>query len=196
MVSLQQLIARDFPEGSNRMFTHSTKEYGVASVVCGMFINFDDYSVTNHQRDGVETYLLDTCSFLKKNISEFSKDNTYIITCGVFLEILQGCTRMTIDNGIFLKDLQKLLDLKNYLGNNLVFLSLGRKRRAYWIGYEPSKSCRPCSNTHNPHHLLLRDIDTELHRLSIIMKCKIDTCDYILQCRYKKHHEMFTNVRK
>jgi hypothetical protein len=118
------------------------------------------------------------------------------VTCGVFLEIIQGCTHTTIDNGIFVKDLQKLLDLKNYLGDNLVFLSLGRKRRAYWVGHEPSKSCRPCSNTHTPHHRILRDIDTELHRLSILMNCKIDTCDYILQCRYKKHRMLFTNDRK
>ena len=181
MVSLDQLFDRDFPKKDKPMIHLDQHINQVVSDITSLFVNFDEF-VQNKS-----TFLLDTCSFIKKNISEYDRNKIYIITCGVFLEILQGSTHATMHNGIFKNDIMKLIALKEYLGDNLIFLFLGRKRRAYWNGYQPSKSCRNCANTHNPHNKLLRDIDTELHRLAIYLNCNIETCDYVLQNRYHTH---------
>ena len=190
MANIQQLVNRDFPQGSGMIFNQNKDASKIIFTVCDMFMNFDDFGTNSTKYNGSEIYLLDTCSFLKKKNSDFHKHNTYIVTCGVFLEIIQGCNHTTIDNGIFVKDLQKLLDLKNYLGNNLVFLSLGRKRRAYWTNCEPSQSCRNCVNKDKPHYKILRDVDTELFRLTNVINCQIKSCDNYLIKRISYHSKI------
>jgi hypothetical protein len=193
MVSLVQLIERDFPKNNKPMIHLNQKINQTVSDIADLFINFDEYYSFNSSVSTESIFLLDTCSFLNKNITEYDREKKYIITCGVFLEIIQGSTNSTMEKGIFERDLKKLTDLHEYLGSNLIFLFLGRKRRAYWTGYQPSKSCRKCANNHIPHNKILRDIDTELHRLAIILKCRIDTSDYILQNRYHKHQIIYAS---
>jgi hypothetical protein len=189
-MDLFSTINRDFPENEKPFIPYETSTYGMIETLSKQFTNFDDFLKSQYNSDNKKVYLIDTCSLLKKDITEF-QNGFYIITCGVFLEILQGATKKTINNGDFDKDIKKLVLLKTTLKNDCVFLMLGRKRRAYWSGFEPSKSCRNCVNCDTPHYKILRDIDTELYRLSIILKCKIETCDHILLDRVTKHYSGF-----
>ena len=166
------------------------------------FINFDDFNksiaviecestltlplpkITQENRKFI---LIDTCYAIKNGIEDFREGNTYIFTCGVFLEILQGATKKTIMNGEFIKDLKKIIQIKRKLKDECVFLALGRKRRAYWTNCQPSKSCRNCVNTDTPHYKILRDIDTELFRLTTVLKCQINSCDKYLLKRVGYH---------
>ncbi len=52
--------------------------------------------------------------------------------------------------------------------------------RAYWDGFQPSKSCRNCFNNDQPHHKILRDVDTEILRISHFLAASIDTFDTTL----------------
>jgi hypothetical protein len=99
---------------------------------------------------------------------------------------LQGFNKSTANSGKFKKDLEKLFQLKLMLGTKLVFLMLGRKMRAYWGGYQPSQSCRNCFNKDSPHHKILRDVDTEILRVTNILNASIDTFDTNLQKRFNK----------
>jgi hypothetical protein len=195
MTALCNMIDRDFSKYSRPVQPNDTHTLQMINYIYKQFINFEDF-VFMKQKDIIESdlrqiVLIDTCSFLKKTVTDFQNQGVrYIITCGVFLEILQGATNTTIMNKTFTKDIEKITALYTHLGSNLTFLSLGRKRRAYWNGYEPSKSCRNCVNCQNPHHKILRDVDTELYRLAILMKCSIETVDFILNKRLENHYSM------
>jgi hypothetical protein len=191
---LANLIDRDFPKNSRPVQPTDNMTLQMIQYIYKQFISFENFEFMKKDELKTNSYvmttvLIDTCSFLKKDITDFDDENVrYVITCGVFLEILQGATTLTVSNNIFKKDIEKLIALKQHLGMNLVFLMLGRKRRAYWNGYEPSQSCRNCVNCQTPHHKILRDVDTELYRLSILLKCSIETCDFILLKRLENHY--------
>ena len=158
--------------------------------IAEQFVNFDDFTKMNKSKPKTKFTLIDTCSIIKNDISKYKLEKgVYVITCGVFLEILQGATKKTLTEGGFIKDIKKILDIKKQLGDNCVFLSLGRRNRAYWNGCEPSRSCRNCINEDQPHYKILRDIDTELYRLSVSMNWDIDTCDHRLHTRSIKHRQ-------
>ncbi len=191
MTTLGNLIDRDFPKTSRPVQPTDNTTLQMIQYIFKKFISFEKFEFMK-QEDHRQIVLIDTCSFLRKNVNEFQDKNAiYVITCGVFLEILQGATKLTISNKSFTKDIEKLIALQKHLGDNLVFLTLGRKRRAYWNGYEPSQSCRNCVNCQTPHHKILRDVDTELYRLSILLKCKIETCDFILNKRLETHYSQY-----
>ena len=78
MVSLDQLFDRDFPKKDKPMIHLDQHINQVVSDITSLFVNFDEFVQTK------STYLLDTCSFIKKNISEYDRNKIYIITCGVF----------------------------------------------------------------------------------------------------------------
>ena len=185
MIALANMIGRDFKKSQSIKICNSTTMELINNIY-KQFIHHDDYKCVENETNDV--YIVDTCSFIKKSLDEFDLDHRYVITCGVFLEILQGANTTTLNNGAFHNDIMKLIQLKLYLQDNLVFLFLGRKRRAYWNGYQPSRSCRNCLNYDNPHFKILRDVDTELFRLAIIMNWKIDTCDFVLNNRIKRYH--------
>jgi len=185
-------ISRDFPSDDRPYLPSDDNIFEMIMSISDQFVNFDDF--TKNNQVNANFTLIDTCSIIKNNISKYkSEKGIYIITCGVFLEILQGATKKTITNGGFANDIKKILDIKKHLGDNCVFLSLGRRRRAYWNGWEPSRSCRNCINEDQPHYKILRDIDTELYRLSISMNWYIDTCDNRLHIRYIKNRQYKAN---
>jgi hypothetical protein len=186
-MELFNIIDRDFPKNERPFMPSDEKTLQMIDYIASQFMNFDDFNKSQYNNEGKPVYLIDTCSLIKKNTDSLS-NGFYIITCGVFLEILQGATRKTIMDGTFQKDIHKLVMLKKTMKEDCAFIMLGRKRRAYWNGYEPSKSCRNCINCDQPHFKILRDIDTELYRLSIMMNCEIETCDHILQKRIIKHY--------
>lgn len=188
MATLSNMIDRDFLKNSRPVQPTDTTTLQMVQYIFKQFISFEQFEFMK-QKDSRQIVLIDTCSFLRKNVNDFQDPNLiYVITCGVFLEILQGATTLTITNKTFTKDIEKLIAFRKQLGDSLVFLTLGRKRRAYWNGYEPSQSCRNCVNCQTPHHKILRDVDTELYRLSILLKCSIETCDFILNKRLMTHY--------
>lgn len=193
MIKLANLIDRDFPKTSRPIPPSDNRTLQMIKYIYEQFINFENFEFMKQEKKVTnQIVLIDTSSFFRKDIFEFQNQNiVYVITCGVFLEILQGATNATIADKTFTKDIEKLIGLRQHLGDNLVFLMLGRKRRAYWNGYEPSQSCRNCVNDQTPHHKILRDVDTELYRLSILMKCKIETCDFILNKRLEMHYSKY-----
>jgi hypothetical protein len=195
MTTLANLIDRDFPKNSRPVQPKDPRTLQMINYIYNQFINFEKFEFMKKDDPKIKTMeivLIDTCSFIKNDISDFQKqDILYIMTCGVFLEILQGSTNLTANNDIFKKDIEKLIALKQHLGANLILLNLGRKRRAYWNGYEPSQSCRNCVNCQAPHHKILRDVDTELYRLSILWNCSIETCDFILHKRLENHYTKY-----
>ncbi len=195
-------IERDFPQNERPYLPRDDRTIQMIWSIAEQFTNFDDFTKFEQIKHvGKTIHLIDTCSIIKKNLADFIKNkdkHLYVITCGVFLEILQGATRKTLDDGSFSEDINKINQLKSLLGNSCIFLMLGRRRRAYWNGFEPSKSCRNCINKDSPHYKILRDIDTELYRLSVFMNWELDTCDHRLMFRKNKHKQMvdqgyFTN---
>ena len=187
-MELDVLLKRDFDE--QPYIPKDGIIPNIIHVISQEFINFDDFNKTiDITKKNHKIILVDTCYIIKNTIEQFSEDegNIYIFTCGVFLEILQGATKKTIENGEFLNDLKKILQIKKKLNDRCVFLTLGRKRRAYWANCEPSQSCRNCVNTDQPHYKILRDIDTELLRLTTVMKCQIQSCDNYLLRRVGYH---------
>jgi hypothetical protein len=195
-------IERDFPKNEHPYLPRDDHTIKMIWSIAEQFTNFDDFTKFEQIKHvGKTIHLIDTCSIIKKDLSNFEDKHLYVITCGVFLEILQGATRKTLEDGSFTKDINKIIQLKSLLGNSLVFLMLGRRRRAYWNGYEPSKSCRNCINNDRPHYKILRDIDTELYRLSLAMNWELDTCDHHLMFRKNKYKKMtdegqFNNPKK
>jgi hypothetical protein len=183
-------IDRDFPVNDRPYLPADDTTIKMIMSIAEQFVNFDDFTKINKSKPKSKITLIDTCSIIKNEITQYkSEKGMYVITCGVLLEILQGATKKTITNEEFMKDIKKILDIKKHLGNNCVFLSLGRRHRAYWNGCEPSRSCRNCINVDQPHYKILRDIDTELYRLSVSMNWDIDTCDYRLHTRSIKHRQ-------
>lgn len=187
-ITLKNIIDRDFKK--NTFFIPNDKHFNIVNSLFNNFISYEQFiNLYFSKKSNKSIMLLDTCSILLNDFNEVNplsllKNNTmYIITCGVFLEILQGINHYTITNDIFMKDLYKLVKLKEYLKENCVFLLIGRKFRSYWDGYKPSISCRHSNNDNQPHYKLLRDIDTELCRLSNLFNCLIYTNDKFLQKR-------------
>jgi len=165
--------------------------HNMIKTIIGEFVNFDDFNKSiNTSQNNKPIILVDTCYAIKNSIENFCEGNIYIFTCGVFLEILQGATTKTVMNGEFIKDLKKLIQIKRKLKDDCVFLILGRKRRAYWTNCQPSKSCRNCVNADTPHYKILRDVDTELFRLTTVFKCQINSCDKYLLRRVGYHSKM------
>jgi hypothetical protein len=189
-MELDVLLKRDFDE--QPYIPKDSIIYNTIHAISMEFINFDDFNKTIDPTKNHKIILVDTCYIIKNSIEQFTQDegNIYVFTCGVFLEILQGATKKTIENGEFLNDLKKILQIKKKLNNGCVFLTLGRKRRAYWANCEPSKSCRNCINTDQPHYKILRDVDTELFRLTTVMKCQIKSFDNYLLRRVSYHSKI------
>ncbi len=198
-ISLNNIIDRDFKKKT--IFLPDDKHLNVIKSLFKEFISYEtfcnSYLQLNEFKKGgkinftnsKKVVLLDTCSILLNDVEDFNNfnnDNIYIITCGVFLEIIQGINKYTVNNDIFIKDLDKLVKIKAILGDNCVFLMIGRKIRSYWEGYTPSISCKRSNNDNKPHYKLLRDIDTELCRLSNLLNCPIYTKDKFLQKRNNK----------
>ena len=187
-MALSILLERDFPKNNKPFIPNDNIIMNIIQTILQDFVNFDDFnkSIVITQ-DNKPIILVDTCYAIKNSIEDFREGNIYIFTCGVFLEILQGATKKTIMNGEFIKDLKKLIQIKKKLKDDCVFLALGRKRRAYWTNCQPSKSCRNCVNTDTPHYKILRDVDTELFRLTTVFKCQINSCDKYLLRRVGYH---------
>lgn len=188
-MDLSILLDRDFlnttqyfPFGGNVIIRN------MIDAIITEFVNFDDFNKSvKMTQNNKQIILVDTCYAIKNSLEDFIEGNIYIFTCGVFLEIFQGATQKTIINGEFIKDLKKLIQIKKKLKEECVFLTLGRKRRAYWTNCQPSKSCRNCVNTDTPHYKILRDVDTELFRLTTVLKCQINSCDKYLLRRVGYH---------
>jgi hypothetical protein len=202
IIDLQYIVNRDF-KFNNRFYSDDNQIIELVNDLFQHFISFDEMNMHINQiasykntdtipisKNKIELVIIDTCSFILNDINHFIDDSNkiYIITCGVFLEILQGCNLLTIQTGTFKKDLEKLCKLKKILDDNLIFLMLGRKMRAYWGGSQPSKSCRNCFNNDQPHHKILRDVDTEILRIVTMLNCSVDTLDTILIKRLNKIH--------
>ena len=198
-ISLDNIIERDFKKET--IFIPNDNHLKIIKTIYSNFISYETfYNIYIDSKDS-SIILLDTCAILLNEIDDFnnfSKDKIYVITCGVFLEILQGINNYTINNNIFIKDLYKLIYIKEILENNCVFLIIGRKFRSYWEGYKPSISCKNSNNNNKPHYKLLRDIDTELCRLSNLFNCCIYTKDKFLQKRnnkiIKKNNQKYNQI--
>ena len=210
-MDLSILLDRDFDKNDKPFISFENENIIIRNIIQTIireFVNFDDFNksigsirlvestecklkpkttLPKITKDNRRFILVDTCYAIKNCIEDFREGNTYIFTCGVFLEILQGATKKTIINGEFIKDLKKLIQIKRKLKDECVFLALGRKRRAYWTNCQPSKSCRNCVNTDTPHYKILRDVDTELFRLTTVFKCQINSCDKYLLRRVGYH---------
>jgi hypothetical protein len=189
MELITNLIIRDFPANSKPQKPRNPQTLQMLKELFEDFVMFDTFKPSSIQEEN-QIVLFDTCSLLAKirnPFMTFNKNTTYIITCGVFLEILQGATVKTLSNGFFDNEIRKIYLAKKLLGENLVFLMLGRKRRAYWKGFNPSQSCKDTVKDDQPHFKILRDIDTELFRLSISLNWKIETEDFCLNRRIEKH---------
>jgi hypothetical protein len=184
------LLNRDFASNGQPLIPRDTIYSGLVAKIDREFVNWNDFQQIlqkEKEKENKKIFVFDTCFLLRTNIAEIVQGYMYVITCGVLLEILQGSTRKTIENGEFLKDLQKIIQIKEKLGNECVFLTLGRNRRAYWSDCQPSKSCRNCVNLDKPHHKILRDIDTELFRLTTVIKCNVLSHDNYLLKRISYH---------
>ena len=189
-VDFNYIIKRDLRNTSN-VFRNYQELWELITTLFDSFVSFDTVNgyIAQHTELKQNIVVIDTCSFILNDIEHFDNPNTiYVITCGVFLEILQGFNKTTMFSGKFKEDLQKLCKLKNKLQSNLIFLKLGRKMRAYWGGYQPSKSCRNCFNNDQPHHKILRDVDTEILKIAHLLNAEIDTLDTTLQKRLNKVH--------
>ncbi len=192
VVDFNYIIKRDFKD-ANTFFNDDSELLDAITTLFSSFVSFEQFgqqlqnNLSQQQRQHI--VIIDTCSFILNDIEHFDNPNTiYVLTCGVFLEILQGFNKSTMYSGKFKEDLQKLCKLKAKLESGLVFLKLGRKMRSYWEGYQPSKSCRNCFNHDQPHHKILRDVDSEILRLAHLLNAKIDTFDTTLQKRLDKVH--------
>jgi hypothetical protein len=185
IIDFDYILKRDF-KNLDYFFNRNLEIEALIHNIFDWFVSFDDMtSQINCKKRGI--VIIDTCSFILHDLEHFNDQNViYIITCGVFLEILQGFNKSTSNSGTFKEDLEKLIKLKHLLQQNLIFLRLGRKMRAYWEGYQPSQSCRKCFNNDQPHHKILRDVDTEILRVAHILKASIDTLDTTLQKRIIK----------
>jgi hypothetical protein len=173
METLSNLINRDFPKDKKPIKSSNPQTLQMLKELCEGFKSFENFKVPDNSNKVV---LFDTCSLLAKirnPYMKFEENTTYIITCGVVLEILQGATMKTLSNGFFDNEIRKIYLAKKILGENLVFLMLGRNRRAYWKGFNPSQSCKDTVKDDEPHFKILRDIDTELFRLAISFNWKI-----------------------
>jgi hypothetical protein len=95
-----------------------------------------------------DSVLIDTCYFFRGKIP---MDKKIIITDGVILEILQGCIHGNKANSQFnyLNDLQKLLNIKNKMGDKCILIHLNNKFRQYY------PKCRAI-------YSLRRNVDSEL----------------------------------
>ena len=187
-MALSIFLDRDFSGNGKPFIQFNDIIYNMIQTIIAQFVNFDDFNKSiNTTQNNKPIILVDTCYAIKNSIEDFREGNIYIFTCGVFLEILQGATKKTITNGEFIKDLKKIIQIKRKLKDDCVFLTLGRKRRAYWTNCQPSKSCRNCVNTDTPHYKILRDVDTELFRLTTVFKCQINSCDKYLLKRVGYH---------
>jgi hypothetical protein len=180
------LLKRDFDPKDQPLIPKDSRYRDLVKEIDRQFINWNDFQLIN-QKVNEKIFVFDTCFLLRTNIDHIISGYMYVITCGVLLEILQGATRKTIENGEFLKDLQKIIQIKEKLGNECVFLTLGRTRRAYWSDCQPSKSCRNSVNFDKPHHKILRDVDTELFRLTTVIKCNVLSYDNYLLKRISYH---------
>lgn len=197
IIDFDYILKRDFKKTIT--FLNNTPEIKyLIHDIFNCFVSFDDMNnqiACLKKKINVDIVIIDTCSFILNDLEHFNNNNViYVITCGVFLEILQGFNISTASSGKFKEDLEKIIKLKLILGDNLICLRLGRKMRAYWEGYQPSKSCRNCFNNDQPHHKILRDVDTEILRVAHIIDSSIDTLDTTLQKRFQKikHRLNFT----
>jgi hypothetical protein len=99
-----------------------------------------DYTVF---KDGI---LIDTCYFFRGVIPTTQK---IIITDGVIMEILQGSIYDNLGNCNYLKDLKKILSLKNKMGDKCILVNFNCRLRQY---YPRSRHL----------HSLRRNVDSEL----------------------------------
>ncbi len=92
IIDFNYIINRDLR--NSNIFLHENEEImQLIRQLFDYFISFDNMNnqiiskKNNHDKE--KLVIIDTCSFLLNDLNYFSKpDTTYIITCGVFLEIL------------------------------------------------------------------------------------------------------------
>jgi hypothetical protein len=143
------VITRDFYHNSNLKLDSETLD--VLGRLYEKMINLKD---TNYETfsDGV---VIDTCYFFRGIIP---KNQKIIITDGVILEILQGSIYNNLDpnQSNYLRDLERLLNIKRIMGNNCIFLNLNCKSRKYYPKFQ---------NTHS----LRRNVDSELLSFTLLI---------------------------